>query len=633
MSIKQLLLGRPLKNNELSHEKLSTFWGVPIMASDAVSSVAYAIEEILLVLVPILGFAAIPYLGVIAIPILVLLMVLVVSYSQIIEEYPSGGGAYVVSAENLGKKTSLVAASALIIDYVMTVAVSISSATSALVAAFPELAGSRVLIALAGLALITLMNLRGVNESSKVFGVPTYGFILIMMVLIVTGLVEYFSGHLAPIQYAESPVVQSPDALLTIAPIFLLLRAFASGCSALTGVEAVSNAVPSFKEPSKRNAKRVLYILAGIIIFIFGGSVLLSMTLKVVPLAGQTVIAQMGEAVFGKNLLYYILQFATSLILLLAANTAYSGLPTLLSILAADGYLPRQFGQRGFKLAFSNGIMFIFFAAGILIALFRANTHYLIPLYSVGVFISFTLSQGGMVVRWFKTRHKGWKQHAFVNGFGALMTIVGAIIVLVAKFVDGAWMLVVVIPLLSLLMGNIRRHYEYIGEQLKVDDFKDHYYKSTSSDKNLCIVLASAMTRSVLKTLNYANALSSNVIALHISTDAERTARLQKKWEENEIDVPLEIIEAPYRDIVTPINEYITKKEAAVKPGENVSVIMVKFVEKNWYDNVLHNQTTYFIEHMLRRHKNVVTIIVPYIYFPKKNGSTKDQNGKNGEKA
>lgn len=614
MGIKQFLLGRPLRNNELSHEKLSTFWGVPIMASDAVSSVAYAIEEILLVLVPMLGIASIPYLGMIAIPILVLLLVLVFSYSQIIDEYPSGGGAYIVSAENLGKKTSLVAASALIIDYVLTVAVSLSSATSALVAAFPVLEGSRVVIALIGLSLITLMNLRGVNESSKVFGVPTYGFIVIMFLLIVTGLVEYVTGNLAPIKYvADAPV--ETDALLTIAPIFLLLKAFASGCSALTGVEAVSNAVPSFREPSKRNAKRVLYILAGIIIFIFGGSVILAMALKVMPLTGHTVIAQMGEAVFGKGTLFYVLQFATSLILLLAANTAYSGLPTLLSILAADGYLPRQFGQRGFKLAFSNGIMFIFFAAGILIALFHANTHHLIPLYSVGVFISFTLSQGGMVIRWFKTRQKGWKGHAFVNGFGAFMTAVGAVIVLVAKFKDGAWMLAVAIPLISLIMGNIRKHYEFIGEQLKVDDFKDHYYRSTSSDKNLCIVLASAMTRSVLKTLNYANALSSNVIALHISTDAERTAALKRKWEEFEIDVPLEVVEAPYRDIVTPINDYISQKEALVKPGENVSVIMVKFVERSWYDNLLHNQTTYFIERRLRKHKNVVTIIVPYIYF------------------
>lgn len=625
MSIKQILLGRPLRNSELSHEKLSTLWGVPIMASDAVSSVAYAIEEILLVLVPVLGFAAIPYLGAIAVPILILLLVLVFSYSQIIDEYPGGGGAYVVSAENLGKRTSLVAASALIIDYVMTVAVSISSATSALVSAFPALAGSRVLIALAGLAFITLLNLRGVNESSKVFGVPTYGFIGMMFLLIVTGLVEYLSGNLHVIQYAEGAVEHAPDALLTIAPIFLFLKAFSSGCSALTGVEAVSNAVPSFREPSKRNAKRVLYILAGIIIFIFGGSVLLSMALGVVPLTGHTVIAQMGEAVFGKSVLFYILQFATSLILLLAANTAYSGLPTLLSILASDGYLPRQFGQRGFRLAFSNGILFIFAAAGILIALFRANTHHLIPLYSVGVFISFTLSQAGMVVRWFKNRGKGWKKHALVNGFGALMTVVGAVIVFVAKFKDGAWMLAVAIPVISLLMGNIRKHYELIGAQLKVDDFKDHYYKSVSSDKFLCVVLASAMTRSVLKTLNYANALSSNVVALHISTDADRTAALKKKWEEYDIDVPLEVIEAPYRDIVTPINDYISQKEAGVKPGENISVIMVKFVEKNWYDSILHNQTTYFIERRLRRHKSVVTIIVPYIYFPEKNGRHREK--------
>lgn len=610
--LKNILLGSTLESRELEGEKLGTFWGVPIMASDAVSSVAYAIEEMLLVLVPVLGVGAVHYLGYVTLPIILLFLVLAFSYSQIISSYPNGGGAYIVSAENINRGTSLVAAAALIIDYVMTVAVSISSATAALVSAFPPLSDYRLLFALLFLGTVTLLNLRGMKESAKLFGVPTYGFIIIMVLLIVSGLVKIFTGNLHPVEYSES--IRSASEGVGMISLFLFLKAFSSGCSALTGVEAVSNAVPSFREPSQHNAKKVLFILVGIIIVILGGSVLLISFLNIIPLDNKTVISQMGMAVFGPGPMFYVLQFATSLILLLAANTAYNGLPTLLALLASDGFLPRQFMHRGTRLSFSNGILFIFFAAGLLLTIFNAETHYLIPFYAIGVFLSFTLSQYGMVRRWLRVKGKGYHHKIVINGIGAVMTATGTVIVFATKFSQGAWVLAIVIPILVYLMHRIEKHYVFVGSQLKIDNFMAHYHKSVSTDKNLCIVLVGGINRSMLKVLNYANLMTSNVVAVNICTDEKQGEELKAKWEAIGLDVPLEIIMSPYREIVEPLEEYITEKEKDLKPGETISVVMARFMEKRWYDNVLHNQTTYFIMQTLRKHRNVATVLVPYIY-------------------
>ncbi len=614
--LKNIFLGKALQSSDLEGEKLNRIWGVPIMASDAVSSVAYAIEEMLLVLVPVIGFAAVHYLDFIAFPIILLFVVLAVSYSQIIDSYPNGGGAYVVSLENIGRPAALVAASALIVGYVLTVAVSLSAATAAFLAAFPELSQYRIPIALFFLCLITLMNLRGIRESSKVFGIPTYGFILVMGILIVVGFVRLALGTLSPVQYSADIAVSASEGLKGVT-LFLLLRAFSSGCSALTGVEVVSNAVPSFRKPTQRNAKHVLYILVGVIIFIFGGSTLLVTQLQIIPMEDSTVISQVGKAVFGGGVLFYILQFATSFILLLAANTAYNGLPTLLAILSKDGYMPRQFMHRGTRLSFSNGIIFILVAAGLLLVIFKADTHHLIPLYAVGVFMSFTLSQAGMVTKWFRNKGEGWKHKMLINGIGTLMTAAGTVIVFLTKFTQGSWILAVVIPIICLLMYRVHKHYSFIREQLKADDFMEHYHRSVSNDKNLCIVLASSMSRSVLKSLNYANLMTSNVVALHISADDKQSERLKEQWERTGVDVPLKIIKAPYRDILEPLENYISGQEANLAPGDTISVVLVRFVQERWFDNALHNQTTYFIEKKLRKHKNVATVIVPYIYSAK----------------
>jgi len=610
MSIKNVLLGKPLKNNEISHEKLSRLWGLPIMASDAVSSVAYAIEEILLILVPAMGILAFHSLPFIVIPILLLLVILIISYSQIIDHYPNGGGAYAVAKENIGKVSSLLSAAALTIDYILTVAVSISSSTAALVSAFPSFHEHKVVISLICVSLITLINLRGVREASKVFGLPTYIFITSMIILIISGLFKLFTGTLNPIEYS-TPIL--PTETIQGIGMLILLKAFSSGCSAMSGVEAVSNAVPSFAKPSARNAKHILFMLGIIIVFIFGGTSILAINLQVAPVEGHTVLSQISSAVFGNTFMYYVIQVFTSLILILAANTAYNGLPQLLYILAHDGYVPRQFSSRGTKLSFSNGIVFIFIMASLLIIGFKSETHSLIPLYSVGVFVSFTIAQYGMFKKWRKTKEKNWQYKCWINGFGALVTFVVSIIVFSTKFLDGAWILAIAIPAIMITMHFINKHYTMIGGLLSLDKFYPYYNKDAVTSTQ-CILLVHDINKPFLKAINYAHSISSNITALHVCRHPEHAESLRKQWEELEIPIKLNIIETPYRDIIKPMDDYLWQRERELKPGENISVIIIKFITAHWYDSILHNQTTYFFSHNLSKHKNVSTVVLPFHY-------------------
>lgn len=613
--LKRLLLGSALKDDQLSSEKLSKLWGLPIMASDAVSSVAYAVEEILMALVPALGILAVNYVGFVSVPIILLLLILVFSYSQIINHYPNGGGAYVVSKENFGKKSSLLAATCLIIDYIMTVAVSVSSSTAAIISVYPALENYRIILSLVCVGIITLVNLRGIGESSKVFGIPTYAFIFSMIALIVTGFVRVFNHTLAPISYTPDQIANISQNTLTNMSLVLFLCAFSSGCSALTGVEAVSNAIPSFKEPSQKTAKQVLFMLGGIIIFIFGGTSFLATALKVVPVADKTVLSQMATAIFGDGVMFYILQFTTSLILLLAANTSYSGLPILLSILAKDRYMPRQFSQRGTKLSFSNGIVFIFIVSSLLLIAFNADTHKLIPFYSVGVFVSFTISQFGMFVKWLRSKAPGWQYKSLINGFGALVTFIGSIVVFTTKFTHGAWALLIVTPLLMWFMSQTHKHYLKFMKGISILGYNYEYKPSTSTDTFPCIVLINKMNRAALKTFDYANKITSNVTALHISVSSTETERLKKQWEDLKIGVPLTVIYTPYRDIITPIEEFVSEKEEEqLKKGENLTVVLTRISGNGWKDEIYHNQTTFFIEQQLRKHENIATILVPYFY-------------------
>ena len=615
-SIKNLLLGKALTNDQLTGEKLSRIWGLPIMASDAVSSVAYAVEEILLALVPALGMLAVRYIGLVSIPIILLLIMLIFSYAQIINHYPNGGGAYVVSKENFGRRSSLLAAACLIVDYILTVAVSISSSTAAIIAAFPVLVPYKVLIALICISLITLINLRGASESSKIFGVPTYLFIVTMLILIITGFFRIVTGTIQPIDYSTAQNF-IPSETLSGITLLLFLKAFSSGCSALTGVEAVSDAVPSFREPSTKTARHVLYMLGTIIIFIFGGTSFLASTLKVVPLHGATVMSQMGNAVFGNGIMFYILQFSTALILLLAANTAYNGLPILLSILAKDRNMPLQFAHRGTKLSFSNGIMFIYIAGGLLLLIFGADTHELIPFYAVGVLVSFTISQFGMFVKWIKTKEKSWQYKCIINGFGAFVTFVGSIVVFVMKFRGGAWALAIVIPLIMFFMNYTHRYYSQFTREISIEGYDYLYKESKSRDKLPCIVLIHNMNKATLKTFDYAKDISSDITALHISTTPAHTELLKKQWEDLKIGVPLTILPTPYRNIFQPLDQYVSERESTLAKGQNLTVILTKFVGNDWRNRIFHNQTTFFIEGKLGKHKNVCTVLVPYLYSTK----------------
>lgn len=610
MNIKNVFLGKPLKNSDLSHEKLSRIWGLPIMASDAVSSVAYAIEEILMVLVPVAGILACGKLPFISIPILLLLLILIISYSQIIDHYPNGGGAYAVAKENIGKNASLLTAAALVVDYILTVAVSISSSTAALAAAFPFLSEHKVAISLVCVGVITLVNLRGISESSKIFGLPTYIFIFSMMALIVTGLFKMATGNLSPIEYA--PELLPKDTLEGIG-LIIMLKAFSSGCSAMSGVEAVSNAVPSFKEPSSKTAKHVLFMLGAVIFFIFGGTSFLAVQLNVIPVEGHTVLSQIASAVFGNSFMFYVIQVFTSLILILAANTAYNGLPQLMYLLAHDGYVPRQFSSRGTKLSFSNGIVFIFIAASLLIIGFKSDTHLLIPLYSVGVFVSFTFAQFGMFRKWRKIKEKNWQYKCWINGFGAIVTAVVSVIVFSTKFMDGAWMLAIAIPLLIILMNAINKHYAFIGEQLKLDKFNP-YYDSERIGSTKCVILVHDINKPFLKAVNYALSISKDITAVHVCRHPEHAAELRKRWEELQMPVKLHIIETPYRDIIRPLDDYLWEMEHNLKHGESITVITIKFISEHKYDKLLHNQTTYFIAQNLSKHKNVSTVVLPFHY-------------------
>lgn len=614
LNIKNLVLGRPLKSSELGNEKLSRLWGLPIMASDAVSSVAYAGQEILLVLVPAAGLMAMKFMPLVVLPILLLLLILAISYSQIIDQYPNGGGAYVVSKGNLGEGPAMLAAASLIVDYLLTVAVSISSSTEAVAAAFPAITNYKVEFSLVCVALITLGNLRGLRESSKLFGMPTYIFVGSMAIMIITGFIRIATGSLHPIAYTQAQLAPLlPQSTVEGIGLLVLLRAFSSGCSALTGVEAVSNAIPSFTEPSQKHAKQILFMLAGVIFFIFGGSSILILQLHALPVGNATVISELANAVFGHSFMFFIVQVFTALILLLAANTSYNGLPLLLSILAHDGYVPRQFSHRGTKLSFSNGIVFIFIVSALLIIQFHSDTHKLIPLYSVGVFISFTLSQFGMFIRWRKTHVRGWKVKSVINLTGAVVTFVTLIVVFLNKFMEGAWMIAITIPILIAFMYYIRRHYLAVMKELDLKQFYPYYDKSASHSTQ-CIVLVQSINKSLLKSLNYANSIADDVTALHICRHPEHAEELRQQWEALSIPIHLEIIETPYRDIIGPLDQYISEREKKLGHGDTLSLIIIKFLTEHWYDTILHNQTTYFIERVVSRHKSVASIILPFHY-------------------
>ncbi|HVJ49648.1 APC family permease [Desulfitobacterium sp.] len=597
---KRFLIGKPKNTAQLINERLSKKKALAVFSSDALSSVAYATEEILLVLV-IAGAVALPYSIPIAAAILALLAILVLSYRQTIYAYPSGGGAYIVAKENLGTNPGLVAGAALVIDYILTVAVSIAAGVAALTSAFPALHDHKVLIALIFIWILTLLNLRGLTESATIFALPTYLFIASIIFLLGTGIVKLYLYGQPLVQ--DIPVTTLPAGIT----LFLILRAFSAGCTALTGVEAISNGVPAFKRPESRNAALTLIIMASIIVILFGGITLLANIYHIRPNLTETVVSQIAAMVFGRNVFYYVVQISTAMILFLAANTSFAGFPMLASLLGKDGFLPRQLAMRGDRLVYSNGIITLATLASLLVIIFKGEVHALIPLYAIGVFLSFTLSQGGMVMRWIRQKHAGWHAHVLINGIGMVVTGIVLIVIAVTKFTSGAWMVIALIPLLVLLFQKIHDHYLTIAQELAF-----HGETIEMPTRQKIIIPIASLTRVVAQTLDYAKTLSPDIVAVHAGVDEEKAEKLKKKWEEYEPDIPLIILPSPYRSILDPILDYINEQEAQTAPRELITVLIPEFVTHKWWQYTLHNQTGLYLKTALLLRKDIVIASVPF---------------------
>jgi amino acid transporter len=607
--LKRFLLGKPLASEALKDEKYSVFWGLPILSSDAISSVAYATEEILLVLVPVVGLMAFQPLSLISGTIVLLLAILTFSYRQTIDSYPCGGGAYIVVSDNLGIYAGVIAGASLALDYILTAAVSISAGTAAITSAFPSMFQFRVEICLVILLLLYLGNLRGIRESAKIFGIPTYMFIISVLVLIVMGIMKTKVFGVVP---TEPRVL--PTSSVEPISLMLILTAFSSGCTALTGVEAVSNAVPNFKEPATKHARIVLLLLSFLVFLLFCGISVLANIYHVVPVHGKTVLSQIAGVIFGSNSpMFYFFQITTMLILALAANTAFAGFPMLFSVMSRDGFAPRQLSYRGERLSYSNGITVLMLISALLIIIFKGDTHRLIPLYAVGVFISFTLSQSGMFVKWFRFKEKGWVYKAIINGVGAVVTFIAVIIIGFTKFIHGAWIVTLVIPILMLIMLRIKRHYLSVSLQLRlppeeleaIDLSKDIY-------RNHVIVPVESINKTSIRALRYAKTISNNVVAFNIATSAEQEQRIKDKWSRLKTNIPLIIKYSPQGKVIKPLLQFIESYEHHnYQPGDMITVILPQFSVRARWQILLHNQSRARIQKNLLKHKHIVVATMP----------------------
>ncbi len=616
------LFGRPLRTADAPHQAISKIVGLAVFSSDAMSSSAYATQEMLVVLA-LAGSAALGYAIPLSIAIVGLLAIVTISYEQTIHAYPGGGGAYIVSRDNLGELPAQIAGAALLTDYILTVAVSVSSGVAQVTSAVPALFPLRVELSVALVLFVMVMNLRGVKESGAVFAIPTYFFIVMMFVTVIVGLLRYLTGDLGTV--VDPPELEMIHGAQAVS-LFLILRAFANGTSALTGVEAISNGIPAFKQPRSHNAGITLIWMSAILGTLLLGITFLSVQIGAVPSELETVISQLGRTVYGgRDLPYLLLIAATSLILILAANTAFADFPRLSALLAQDGFLPRQLAYRGSRLVFSRGIVALALIASLLIIVFEASVTALIPLYAIGVFLSFTLSQTGMALRWRKigqlkpgeevqergsklAYESGWHGKLFVNGFGAVMTAIVAVVFAVAKFKDGAWIILVLIPTLVLGLSTIHRHYRRLARSLSLDDFGG----PPPITRQRVILPLSGVHRGTLAALRYAQALSPDVTAVHVSIDPDDAERVKKKWDTWGEGVRLVVLESPYRLLMEPLLQYIEGIYKERQPNEIITVVVPQFVPEQAAANLLHTQTATWLELALRGRHGVVITNVPY---------------------
>ncbi|HWQ83679.1 MAG TPA: APC family permease, partial [Anaerolineales bacterium] len=596
--------------------------GLAVFASDALSSTAYATQEILVILA-VAGSGAFGYAFPISLAIVVLMGIVTISYEQTIHAYSGGGGAYIVSRDNLGELPAQMAGAALLTDYILTVAVSISSGVAQITSASPMLAEYKVFIGVGLIFFVMLINLRGVRESGVIFAVPTYFFILMMFVMLLVGFIKFTTGTLGMVVNPPSLEVFGP--FVAVTP-FLILHAFSSGTSAMTGIEAISNGITAFKEPRSRNAGITLIAMALILGTLFLGITFLTGEIHAIPSEHETVISQLARTIYGDRGIFYLMTIAaTSVILIMAANTAFADFPRLSALLAQDGFLPRQYAFRGSRLVFSNGIVSLAIFASILLIIFKASVTALIPLYAIGVFLSFTLSQTGMARRWNKIGHlkpneeivergstlkydRRWTLKMIINGFGAFLTLIVMVVFAYTKFADGAWVVIIIIPLVVYVFASIHRHYRNLAKSLSLEDFGE----SPITPRHRVILPISGVHRGTLLALRYAQTLSNDVTAVHVAIDPAETEKLEKKWENWGEGVRLVTLNSPYRLLLEPLIDYIEEVASQRQPNDTITVVVPQFVPKKWYHNILHMQTAFLLRSALIFKPGIMITDVPY---------------------
>ena len=620
------LIGRPLQTADAEHETIGKRVGLAVFASDALSSTAYATQEILVILAGA-GTMAFAYVFPISIVIVILLAIVVVSYEQVIHAYPDGGGAYVVAYDNLGHSPALVAAAALLVDYILTVSVSVSSGVAQITSAYPALYDYRVYMAVFFVVFITVINLRGVRESGMAFAIPSYFFIAIMLLMIGWGVFKMISGSLGTVINPPEIEHLGETVLTNSALAFLLLHAFSSGTAALTGVEAISNGITAFKEPRSRNAGITLIWMALILGTLFMSISYLTRVIQAVPSEVETVISQLARTIFaGQGLLYLGVIAGTTVILILAANTAFAGFPRLSAMLAEDGFMPRQLTYRGSRLVYSYGIVTLGAIASLLIIVFQASVTRLIPLYAIGVFLSFTLAQTGMAIRWWRAGHidpkqpttvskhelhyeKGWRLKMISNGFGAVCTFIVMCVFAITKFKDGAWVVLILTPVLIAIFAYIRRHYTNVANGLSLDNFGE---PPPYTVRHRVIVPISNVHQGTLAALRYARTLSDDVTAIHISIEPDDTQKIREKWEKWGRGTRLVIMDSPYRLFLEPLLIYLEEILASRQPNETITIVVPHFVAAQRIHNILHMQAAEMLRRELLTTPGVVITEVPY---------------------
>ncbi len=616
------LIGRPLQTADAPHQTVGKLIGLAIFASDALSSTAYATQEILIVLAAA-GTMAFGLVFPISIAIVILLAVVTVSYEQTIHAYPNGGGAYIVARDNLGELPARVAGAALLTDYVLTVAVSVSSGVAQVVSAFPSLFDYRIHVSVGIVGFVMLINLRGVRESGIAFAVPTYFFVVTMYATVAVGLFRYLAGTLGTV--TNPPPVEQLQTIRQLTP-FLILHAFSNGTAALTGVEAISNGTTAFREPRSRNAGITLLWMSVILGTLFLSIGILAPPIGAVPSEYETVISQLARTVYGsQGALYLCTIAATTIILVMATNTSFAGFPRLSALLAEDGFLPRQLTYRGSRLVYSRGIIALAVIASLLIAGFDASVTGLIPLYAIGVFLSFTLSQTGMARRWWKIGHlkpgaevrergsilrsnPGWKLKMLINGFGAACTAIVVVVFSVTKFEEGAWIVLLLIPILVMLLQRIHTHYRGLAQSLSLEGFGE----APPAPRHRIILPVSSVHQGTLAALRYAQMLSEDVTAVHVSIDPEAAENVRKEWELWGKGVRLLILESPYRLFLEPLLQYIDELASQRQPNETITIVVPQFVSKRWIYNLLHTQTAMLLRLVLLFKEGIVITDVPY---------------------